>query len=115
MDLTCKEAEKLITQFIEIELNPDQLKLYCDHVKNCKQCREDLEINYLVHECLKPDGELTTYNLQGQLEQKLRDAEYYVRQVQIHRVIYMVVTILAGLGLFCVLLIRLVELLSRLF
>lgn len=115
MDLTCKEAEKLITQFMEKQLNPNQLKLYCDHVKKCKQCREDLEINYLVQECLKPDTELTTYNLQGQLEQKLQDAEHYVRQVQIHRVIYIVITILAGLGLSCVLLIRFVELLSRLF
>lgn len=107
--LSCKEAEKMVIPFLEHQLEPKQLKQYCEHVRTCKQCKEDLEINYLVHECLDPENNLPSYNLRGQLEQKLQDAEHYLRNKRLQACIHVIVSILAGLGLASVLFLRFIE------
>lgn len=111
--LSCKEAERMVIPFLEHKLEPKPLKQYCEHVRACKQCKEDLEINYLVQECLDPENNLPSYNLQGQLEQKLQDAEHYVRSKKLQACIHVLVSILAGLGLASVLFLRLMGLVQR--
>ncbi|MGN0298357.1 MAG: hypothetical protein ACI4C1_04095 [Lachnospiraceae bacterium] len=87
------------------------MKEYCEHVRVCKECKKDLEINYLVHECLYEDGELPFYNLQRQLEQKLTDAENYVKEAIVHQVVRGLIAILVILGLSCVAVTRFLNLL----
>ena len=44
--MTCQEAEKLVVPYIKDELSPMELEEFIDHIKNCPNCREELEIHY---------------------------------------------------------------------
>ena len=51
--MTCQEAEKLVVPYIKDELSPMELEEFIDHIKNCPNCREELEIHYMVDVGLK--------------------------------------------------------------
>lgn len=60
--MTCFEAQSLIIKYLNNELNDDELKAFLDHIDNCKECADELEIYYTVITGIKQldaDKELT--------------------------------------------------------
>ncbi len=50
--LTCKEAAKMVIPYINGELNDKKLRMFVAHIKECAECREELETYYIVYKGL---------------------------------------------------------------
>ena len=51
--MTCVEAEKMVVPYMKDELSPTELEDFLNHIKTCDNCREELEIHYMVDVGLK--------------------------------------------------------------
>ena len=51
--MDCHEAQKMITRYIRGELNRTETDEFLDHVMNCKECYDELEIYYTIDMGLK--------------------------------------------------------------
>ncbi|MBP3913348.1 MAG: zf-HC2 domain-containing protein [Lachnospiraceae bacterium] len=48
MELNCKEAQALMQPYVERNISDREMKALIRHVRGCKNCRLDLETNYLA-------------------------------------------------------------------
>lgn len=46
--MTCKDFSSMVPGFLDDTLDNDSLRRFLDHYDDCKGCREELEIQYLV-------------------------------------------------------------------
>ena len=44
--MDCKRAMELMTQFINDQLDAEDVQAFLDHIDSCPECREELEVNY---------------------------------------------------------------------
>lgn len=106
--MDCQQIERLIVPYIENELADEQLEQFLEHVETCKDCQEELEINFMVALGLKQLDDFTeNYNIKEEMAM-VKAAAY--RQVQINRIgriIYYVVNTLCAMGVLTVLLLQL--------
>lgn len=51
--MTCLKAQSLITPFINNELDIKELEEFLEHVRSCKDCREELEVYYALLTAMK--------------------------------------------------------------
>ena len=51
--MTCLEAEKLVIPYINDRLSIAELEDFMEHIEMCGNCREELEIHYMVDIGLK--------------------------------------------------------------
>ena len=62
--MDCVEFDKKIDSFLHDELNDEELNAFLLHLNSCSNCREELEINYIVKEgVLRLDHDRMDYNL----------------------------------------------------
>jgi len=47
-DVDCREAQGLIVPFIKSELTMEQAKTFFQHIDNCPDCKEELEVYYMM-------------------------------------------------------------------
>ncbi len=74
----------------------DELSSFLLHVKSCKDCREEIETNYLIQEALKRLEEGESFNLHSEFQEKL---SAYERLDYIHNMANLfrrVILIIAG-------------------
>ena len=50
--LTCKEAAKMVVPYINGQLCDKDLRRFVSHIKECPDCREELETYYIVYKGL---------------------------------------------------------------
>lgn len=106
--LTCKEAEKMVMPYINVQLDEDELEAFLNHIQNCPSCREELEIYYTVSLGLQQlDSGAGGYDIAGELEDGLYSAWMKVRGVRLRKVIYYAVNTLCATGVLTSLLIQL--------
>ena len=73
--MTCAEAEKLIVPYMEDKLSVTELEDFIEHIETCKNCREELEIHYMVDVGLKKlDQADGNFDIVGALKRKLADS-----------------------------------------
>lgn len=77
--MDCKEFEKLIADFIDRKLDYAALKSFCGHMDHCKNCREELVIQFLVTEGVQRLEDGGAFDLQKELEQRLQEARHELR------------------------------------
>ena len=46
--MICREAETLVIPYINHELTDEKMAEFLEHIENCENCREELEIYYTV-------------------------------------------------------------------
>lgn len=80
--MTCKEIEKQIPLFLKDSLDEDNLAEFVNHIKQCKDCEEELAIQYLTVEGLARLEAGASFSLDGELEGKIHQAD---RRVKINR------------------------------
>ena len=51
--MTCREAERLVTPYIQDKLSGDELEAFLEHLEHCRNCQEELEIYFMVDVGLK--------------------------------------------------------------
>lgn len=48
LSMTCKEFSSMVPGFLDDTLDNESLRLFLSHLDSCKNCKEELEIQYLV-------------------------------------------------------------------
>ena len=62
--MNCREAEKMVVPYIKDKLTIDELDDFLEHVEDCGNCMEELEIHYMVDVGLrKLDEDDTVYDI----------------------------------------------------
>lgn len=71
--MDCKRAMELMTQFINGQLNTEDVEAFLNHVESCQECREELEVNYSLMTAMKQLDEDTDLsdNYIEELNQKI--------------------------------------------
>ena len=77
--MDCKEFENWIPDFISDKLNYRTLKDFCRHMDYCEDCREELNIQFLVRESLQHLEDGKAFDLQRELTQRLEQSRKSVR------------------------------------
>lgn len=74
--MTCLEAQTKIMAFIDNKLSDEELYDFVKHVKNCKNCSEELEIYYTLLVGMKQldNNENLSADFKRDLEKKLDDS-----------------------------------------
>ena len=75
--MTCDRTQKLITPFINDELDNDEIEDFINHVNTCSECYEELEVYYTLLTAMKQldDEERISDDFKLQLSTKLERAE----------------------------------------
>lgn len=80
--MTCAEAEKMVIPYINDKLSLTELEDFIEHIETCENCREELEIHYMVDVGLKKlDDEDATYDIVGDLKRKLEESAAILKRV----------------------------------
>lgn len=71
--MTCLEAQSMITTFIEGKLDDEQLEEFIHHMRNCPDCKEELEVYYTLMVGMKQldNNEKLSNNFAKELEEQL--------------------------------------------
>lgn len=51
--MDCKKVMELMTQFINEQLDADDVQAFLDHIDSCPECREELEVTYSLMTAMK--------------------------------------------------------------
>lgn len=77
--MTCKEAQALVIPYINQELTIDELEPFMEHIKTCKECREELEIYYIAMVGVRQlDTEGDISNIKEDLEKTIASSNFKV-------------------------------------
>lgn len=103
--LTCKEAAKLVIPYIEGQLCDDELRRFVTHIKECPDCREELETYYIVYKGLmRLDGkEELSMNIIEALNEDLELSGHHLRNMSLFYLFSIIIKWLANIS--CTLLI----------
>ncbi len=97
--------EKLIPQFLDDDLDNQNLADFLDHIDNCPECKEELTIQFLVRVGMKRLEDGNTFNLANELERELADAKKKMhRRKTLVLISYVLEISVAALFALCILL-----------
>lgn len=98
--MTCVEAEKMVVPYMKDELSPTELEDFLDHIHTCENCREELEIHYMVDVGLKKLDEADgTYDIVGDLKRKVAESYRSLRHISMFQITTYAVSTLTGMAL----------------
>lgn len=72
--MTCKEADKAISLFLDDDLDNQDLSEFLNHIDTCPDCKEELTIQFLVKTGMQRLEDGDTFNLKYELDNLLKDA-----------------------------------------
>ncbi len=78
--MDCKDYERQIPGFIEGSLDYETQKKFFQHIKQCKNCMEELTIQFLVTEGVHRLENGNAFDLQGELNQLLEETGRRIRR-----------------------------------
>lgn len=79
--MDCKETQRLMRQFLEDKLDADTARDFIMHVLSCKECMDELTIEYLISGGMQKLGTEEETDIQMELERRLAS----VNQIKAHR------------------------------
>ncbi|WP_099467918.1 zf-HC2 domain-containing protein [Konateibacter massiliensis] len=96
--MECKEAQGLITKYISGNINDKELEQVLEHVGGCKECYEELEINYTIFTALMQledtPQDFDEYDMNSMFLKELNTSKKYILRKRTYRhirnIIYMV-------------------------
>ena len=80
--MDCKTAQQMITSYIKRELTDRELEGFIEHIRECKECYEELEIYFTIHFALQKldEDKNVSYNIQKMLKDDLKASERRVHR-----------------------------------
>ena len=85
--MDCQEFDKHIQAFIDKKIEYARLDDFIEHYRHCKDCHEELEINFLLAYVLGEDDK-PMFNLSKELDKHIQDEvikkEKYYKKVFFH-------------------------------
>ena len=98
--MTCKEAESLVMPYIKNELTDEELFEFLEHIEQCPECREELEIYFTVDVGIRQlDSETGNYNIKGALETAIEQSRERLEAVRLVKIVRYAVSTLSVMAL----------------
>ena len=87
--LTCKEATKMVVPYISEQLSDKELRRFVNHIKECPECREELETYYIVYKGLMQldEKEELPTNIIEALNEDMAVSEQHLRNMSLFYVL----------------------------
>jgi hypothetical protein len=96
--MNCQEFDKKIQPFIDHELDYGKMEEFLKHYKSCRECREELEIHFLMSYVLLNE-DVTSINLAEVMEDYIQGAvkakNRYYRRTLFQILIYLITNVAA--------------------
>ena len=110
--LTCKEATKMVVPYINRLLGDRDLRSFVEHVKECPDCREELETYYIVYKGLMQldEKEELPMNIIEALNEDLDISNLHLRNMSLFYILSEILTGLVNVSCALLLIHRLFEL-----
>lgn len=82
-NLLCKEVQKMVVPYIRGELCDKDLRQFTHHVRQCQECREELETYYIVYKGLMQldEKEELPTNILEALNEDLADSDFHLKNM----------------------------------
>lgn len=96
----CAKFQKQISSFINNNLDINEMDMFINHARKCRDCYEELEINYMVNiglEKIEKD-ESASFDLKGELEKMV---DYYENKSDLFYKYNMYKSIIMGVTYVC--------------
>nr|WP_288641535.1 hypothetical protein [uncultured Anaerobutyricum sp.] len=96
--MNCQNAQSMVLNFINNKLDKEETKAFIEHVRDCKDCWEELEIYYVMLVGLKQldEGEELAADfrkkLQNEVESRYVEIEREAKRKHIVKIITILVT-----------------------
>ena len=71
----CKDIVSKIPGYLDGKLEPEDAAKLLSHLKACPDCRDEMEINFLLREGIRRVESGETLNLDNELDRKLKATE----------------------------------------
>lgn len=103
--MSCQEAQKMITPFINDELSDDETSRFLDHVRKCPDCYDELETYFIVDYSLRflDNDNDASYDLKRLLKEKVGRKERELSRRKILTVLFPLLTIILILSIVMIL------------
>ena len=72
---TCKEIQSLIPGYLSEKLTVSEAREFTGHIRKCRDCREEIEISYLLDQGIARVERGETVNLHADMERMLEGME----------------------------------------
>ena len=96
--MNCQNAQSMVLNFINNKLDKEETRAFIEHVRDCKDCWEELEIYYVMLVGLKQldEGEELAADfrkkLQNEVESRYVEIEREAKRKRIAKIITILVT-----------------------
>ena len=91
--ITCKEAAKMVIPYIDKQMCDDDLRRFVSHIKECPDCREELETYYIVYKGLMQldEKEELSMNIIEALNEDLENSGHHLRNMSLFYVFSVII------------------------
>ncbi|MCR5746975.1 MAG: zf-HC2 domain-containing protein [Lachnospiraceae bacterium] len=87
----CKDIQSLIPGYLARELSLNEARTFTEHLKHCSDCRDEVEISYLLKEGITRVENGESIDLHADLEEMLDSTEDTIQYLtQYRNVVYLV-------------------------
>lgn len=106
-NVNCRETQGLLVPFIKSELTMEQAKAFFQHIDNCPDCKEELEVYYMMIVGIKEldEDNPKSLDLHSQFEELLEHSRTEINKHHLRKTPRMVL-FLALIGILLVLITR---------
>ncbi len=106
--MKCKQVQKNIADFLNDNLEPEELRAFVEHIEGCEECKEELTIELLVKEGLNSLESGTIFDIEKAYSYKIGQAEKNIKNTDLlthfyHMMIGLVVVGVVAVGLLLIL------------
>ena len=87
MEITCQQAEGMVSRYIDRNLSLNELESFLEHIEKCTACREELETNFIVYKAIQQLSEDDDSDMDFRLllSEDLRNARNHIRKIYLNR------------------------------
>lgn len=106
----CKEIQSLIPGYLVGKLSLKEAKSFTAHLKKCNECRDEMEISYLLDEGITRAENGETIDLHADLEEMLDETDSLIQYLtQYRNVVYLIESTAVFVLVACFLLLFIIE------
>ncbi|MGN0379385.1 MAG: zf-HC2 domain-containing protein [Butyrivibrio sp.] len=93
--MKCMEFQKLIPDIINGTVDDEHLEDVIGHLESCRECYDELEINYILQYGLSDDDSAASMDYVGQLERNLSRMKKRLRGIELYKSVSSLINISA--------------------
>lgn len=85
--LDCKDYEKLIPDFLADKLDSETAEKFIAHIETCKECMEEVSIQFLITEGMNRLEQGSTFELAKELDVLIKDNKDWIYMMKCRKIV----------------------------